>query len=333
MKNEQNRKRGPKPVTGIDHVLVDREWSIRVMNTWEAPSLIFRLSQKEKRLMRDLFDLRWSDVDIHIKFVEECRRDGIALGKRLRKERGVQLVYELTKTPGGYEIAVDILTLYNEHGAPIHKMASRDEEGRFIEQQTGTKNVAAEGEEPRHEPVLERVMEPARLTLFRLFPASHVDELFAAANAGMIASDAFIVAARLKRAGNEKAFAELNRALGNFADIANGTDKDTLTATAEEMTENKQRQREKGDRKKGGSKRAKIGPPTLAEGSVEVAAQASAETAPAATEAVAPAPAPTPKKEKIRPVETGPRPSLADQVAALKDQVLPGTPDGSNGQS
>ena len=332
MKHERNRKRAPKPVTGINHSLDEWDWSIRVMDTWEAPSLIFRLGQKHRRLMRDLFGLRWSDVDIHIKFVEECRQDGIALGKRLRKERGVQLVYELTKTPGGYEIVVDVLTLYNEQGAPIHVMPSRDEEGNFIEREVGTKNVAAEGEEPRLEPVLERVMEPARLTLTRLFPASHIDELFAAANAGMVASDAFIVAMRLKRGGNEKAFAELNRSLSHFADIANGTEKDTLTATAEELAENKRRQQEKNERKKG-SKRAKIGAPKLAEGSAEVPAQAPTETAPDATATVAPAPAPAPKKEKIRPVETGPRPSLADQVAALKDQVLPGTPDGSNGQS
>jgi hypothetical protein len=317
-------------VTGIDHVLIDREWSIRVMNTWEAPSLIFRLSQKEKRLMRDLFDLRWSDVDIHIKFVEECRRDGIALGKRLRKERGVQLVYGLTKTPGGYEVVVDVLTLFNEHGAPIYMMPSRDEEGRFIEQEVGTKNVAAEGEEPRLEPVLERVMEPAKLSLIRLFPVSHVDELFAAANAGMVASDAFIVAMRLKRSGNEKSYAEMIRSFDHFLDLANGTDKDTLTATAEEMAENKRRQQEKS--KKKGGKKPKIGAPTLAEGSAEVPAQASTETVPDATP-VAPAPAPAPKKEKIRPAETPPRPSLADQVAAVRDQVLPGTPDGSNGQS
>lgn len=332
MKNEQNRKRGPKPVTGIDHVLVEREWSLRVMNTWEAPSLIFRLSQKEKRLMRELFDLRWSDVDIHIKFVEECRRDGIALGKRIRKERGVQLVYELTKTPDGYEVMVDVLTLFDERGGPIHLMPSRDEEGRFIERQAGTRNVAAEGEEPRLEPVLERIMEPARLTLARLFPGSQIDELFATANAGMVASDAFIIAARLKRSGNEKAFAELYRALDNFNDIANGTDKDSLTATAEEMVENKRRQREKSDRKKGEQKREKIVDPTLAEGSAEVPAQAPTETAPKATATVAPAPVEKPKKEKIRLAEKAPRPSLADQLAAVKDRVLSGTSGGSDGQ-
>ncbi|HJV32733.1 MAG TPA: hypothetical protein VJ694_01775, partial [Patescibacteria group bacterium] len=190
-----------KPSTKIEDVLVPRQFDLRLWDTWEAPSLILLLDHKERRILRETFDIHWEDLDIHIRLVDECCGTGVAREQRVRRDKNVKLVYELNKVPDGIQVLL------------------------YIQAMT----VGIE------KPLLDENGYPRKLTFERLFPVNRIDELFFKAWAFMKGMEAFRIAYQAKLDGNEKVFAQLGNAIDFARDGLNGADTAGLTATVEEV--------------------------------------------------------------------------------------------------
>ena len=63
----------------IEDILVPKQFDIRLWDTWEAPSLIVRLTRNEREALRRTFGIHWQDLDIHMKDIAECVRSGASV--------------------------------------------------------------------------------------------------------------------------------------------------------------------------------------------------------------------------------------------------------------
>ena len=312
-----SRNQNQKPSTKIEDVLVPRLFELRLWDTWEAPSLIILLDQKERRLMRDTFDIHWEDLDIKMRMIDECCGTGSSHDQRLRRDKNVKVVYSLAFVPDeGIKVVVYIAAMT-----------------------AGVEN-----------PLLDEHGHPRKLAFERLFPIDRIGELFNKANAFMMSMDAFKTALWAKVDGNEKIFGDIGRALEFAREGLHGADSTGLTVKVEEVVRQGAKQ-PKGEKKGGRQRAEKIGAvstETTPEDSADDAARKlaaavtgvdpgagivetdDAKPVPVASASPTPAAPKPPKKEKPKAIKLG-SPEAAAKLAELG--ATPVTPSGTNGQS
>lgn len=304
------KQNGRKASTELNDVLVRGQFAVRLWDTWEAPSLILLLDGKEQRILRETFDIHWRDIDVHIGLVDEVHKRGRARDQRMRRDKGVKVIYELNSTEEGIEVIVDVQAM--THGVANPRL---DDDGY-----------------------------PLKLTYQRVFPANRIDELFAKANAFVLGMEMLSLALGAKRKGDEKLFQRLNVALGHFHDDLNEVDRGGLTATMGEMAHKDEAKKPKKEKK------PKVKAETIAvavmettneqaesEASGDVESTSGGESAPveeispAPVVQAAPAPAPKPKKEKPKAIKLG-TPEAAEKFAELGASVPSNGVGDANGQ-
>jgi len=334
MRNNSNRK-SQKPAARYNETVIENEIDVRLLNTWDGVSLIVYLYDLERKAMWQTFRFQMPDIDVRIKDFLLCVDTGRAMGQCFRRDRGVQIDVELRKVADGISMLLHIVTLFTDDGYARYSMPARDEDGTFR---------MVDGK---------HVMVPATLTFERLFPENRLQKLHDTCEdllAGMLLRR---IRRTLRSRGDQKTLGDLGRSLEFFLEEAEKAPvAPKLTASAGEILASKE------GRKGQGQKKPKIGAPKAADSPKENAVDPASEyveqvfaaatpvaaSTPAADEssfaevmtpvpvsATPAAPASKPKKDKIR-ATPAPRPSLADQVAAVRDQVLPGASDDSNGQ-
>lgn len=200
-----------KPADKLESIIVPRQFTLRYWNTWEAPSLIFLLDGKDRRIMRETFDIHWEDLDIHMRLVDECVGTGSAFDQRPRRDKNVKVVYSLDKVPEGIEIKLVIAAMT-----------------------VGVK-----------EPLLDENGQPRKLTFERLLPEAAIRGVFNRANAYMKAMKAFKVALEAQESGNEKIFSQLGSAI-DFAQEGLSQSGALTVKVADVVTEQEKREKKAG---------------------------------------------------------------------------------------
>lgn len=329
MRNNSNRK-SPKPTTYFNETVIEHEFearnrfSARFLNTWGGASLVAYFGEKERSKMSQIFHFQMVDIDVNIKHILMCVDTGRAIDQRFRRDRGVQIDVELKKVADGISILLHVVTLFTDDGYPRYKMRAQDAAGKFILEEDGSHRLV-----------------PATLTFERFFPENKLQKLYDTAEDLLAAMLLRRIRRTLRASGDQKRFVELQRSLDFFLEEAEkAPPAPKLTASAGEIMASKEgrNKKDRGQKPKIGAGKDADSPKENAVEQVPAAATPAADETsfaevmtPAPVASAAPAPAPKPKKDKIG-AASAPRPSLADQVAAVREQVLPGTPDGSNGQ-
>jgi len=310
----------------INANLARKFWDIRLWSTWEDVSLIFLLDGKLQASLRETFKINWKDLDIHVRLIDECVGTGVARDQRIRRDMNVKIVYELTKVPEGIHVLIYMIAITQGVEKPLF-----DDNGY-----------------------------PRKLVFERLFPEELIQAFFFEARAFRKGMEAYSLALRAQREGNEQAYDELAGALQRGWDVLDSVKRGPLTVSIEEEVEHKVADR-KQDRK-GGKKKPKIGAAKPQDSTEEPVVDPTDETAQRLTAALgldtedpnpgetaedeasfaevltpvpvasaSPTPAPKPKKEK--PVRA-PQVKLGlKDLGSMKDKLPPGPSDGSNGQS
>jgi hypothetical protein len=310
MSNDQN------PTDKLESIIVRRQFALRYWNTWELPSLIVLLDGKERRVLRETFDIHWEDLDIHMRLVDECVGTGSAFDQRPRRDKNVKVVYSLDKVPEGIEIKLVIAAMT-----------------------LGVK-----------EPLLDEKGQPRKLTFERLLPEDAIRGVFNKANAYMKAMKAFQVALEAQETGNEKIFSQLGNAL-DFAQEGLTPSGALTVKVADVVTEQEKREKKVGrhGKKASSGKLPAIGEEEASsedEGADKLARELTealtgidpdapeaddveAAPVPVASASPTPPPAPKPKKEKPSKGFKLGSPEAAAELARLSDAA---PANGSNGQ-
>ena len=337
MRNNSNRK-SPKPAARFNETVIDGQYDVRLLDTWEAVSLIVYLGESERRAMRQTFGFQMPDIDVNIRHILMCVDTGRAIDQRFRRDRGVQIDVEMKKTTDGITMMLHIVTLFTDDGYARYAMPARDADGKF-RMEDG-----------------KQVMVPATLTLERFFPENRLKKLYDTAEDLLAVRQLRRIRRTLRARGDMKTFAELQRSMEYFLELSEEIKAERLTANVGEISANKGGQRP--GKKPNGKQKEKIKAPTAAAASTEatpderttdlagnVAIEVTGNDPGAGLqtddadnvpepEAIA---SPTPDLTATKPSkkEKAPRPpklGLQD-LASLKDQLPPGPSNGSNGQS
>lgn len=344
MRNNSNRKT-QKPTARYNETVIDNEYDVRLLNTWEAVSLIVYLGNEERRAMWQTFRYQMPDIDVNLRHILMCVDTGRAMDQRFRRDRGFKIDFELKAVAGGISILMHVVTLDTDDGFPRFEMAARDAAGQFR---------MVDGK---------HVMMPATLTFERLFPENKLQKLYDVSEdlmAGMLLRR---IRRNLRARGDRKSFGELQRSMENFLNASEAVPVERLTASVGDISGKKGQRPAKIVKPKDEVKPAKIGAapaetapavhakPTPDEVSDDLARTLTIAATgidpgtrlptdeqgnpPEPVASASPTPATKPKKEKAKKIreEKAPRASLADQLAAVRDQVPHGPSDGSNGQS
>ena len=223
MRNNNNRK-SQKPAARYNETVIDNQFDVRLLNTWEAVSLIVYLGDAERRAMSQTFRFQMVDIDVNIKHILMCVDTGRAMDQRFRRDRGVQIDIELKKAPDGIIVMLHLVTLFTDDGYPRYEMPARDDEGKFR---------MVDGKQ---------VMVPATLTIERLFPENRLQKLYDTVEDLSAAMLLRRIRRNLRARGDRKSYAELQRTMENFLNLSEEVPVERLTANVGEIsTKNGQR--------------------------------------------------------------------------------------------
>lgn len=335
-----------------EDAVVQGRFHVRLVETWEAPSLIIMLTRGEREALRRTFNIHWADIDLHMRDVLECYRSGTAVDGRPRRASNVRIVHDLKLRDGDMVIVLYISTMTNDHGEPCFRMPDLDADGQRRKDEHG-----------------KDIFVPAKLSFERVFSGDNFQDLFNKASALAKGMEAYRLALRAQEVGDSSSFDELSATFRRVQDRLNGA---SATVKDAVVQKEKERQGEKRDRKSGNGNKKKGGDKAKAvkivDSSEETAVDATDATArkltlalgledpgaggvettedeasfaevltpvPVASATPTPAPAPpkAPKKEKEKPkaIKLG-SPEGNEKLAALAASLPPSGADGQNDQ-
>lgn len=317
-----SKNRNQKPAARYNETVIEGQFDVRLLNTWEAASLIVYLGREERTRMGRIFRFQMQDLDINLKHISMCLDIGRAMDQRFRRDQGIQIDVELKRGADGISILLHVVTMFADDGRPRYVMAATDEKGQFLM------------EDGR------QVMNPAAMTFERFFPNGRLDYLFDMAEDLSVAMQLRRIRRVLRSRGDAKTLKQLRSSMGHFQDIADETPVERLTATVGESAA----------KKSSGKKETIKAPKIAAATNVATADDVTEDLArkltvglgledpgaglptddegktPEPVASAAPAPAPKPKKVKPQPIKLG----TVEGNAKLAEL---GASNGSNGQS